>query len=135
MGHIERLTWISVARGCGFGALAIFTLMVGFIATPATAFEAGGFGFLMMAAILWLKARNVDAVPYRKTEVWVMLDEPLRPPAAVAATLIAGVRREVMLHAARYSAFAAIGCLALALVLLVTGLAETGIAEPRFRAR
>jgi hypothetical protein len=39
---IERLAYISVARGCGFAALAIVTFMVGLSGDMVSSLEAGG---------------------------------------------------------------------------------------------
>jgi hypothetical protein len=121
MDHLRRLTWISVARGCGFGVLAIFTTMIGFVTTPAVALDFGGFSFLLMATILILKARMAPSMSYRRTEVWLMLDEGLRPPADVAQVLIGRVRADVLLACARLSAWSAALLLALSLLLKIAG--------------
>jgi hypothetical protein len=39
--ELEALALLSVRRACGFGALAIATLMFGLIGTPAVAFGTG----------------------------------------------------------------------------------------------
>jgi hypothetical protein len=119
MEHIRRLAFISVARGCSFATLAIFTLMIGFITTPGTAFEAGGLGFLLMAVILFLKARNAGTVSHKKTEVWIMLEDGMRPPPQVAPAIIANVRREVLFLWSRYSAIISAGLLAVAFVMFL----------------
>jgi hypothetical protein len=132
---IRRLAWVSIARGCGFGSLAIFTFMIGFISTPAIAFEAGGFGFLMMAVIMIIKAKNAADIRHTKTEIWVMLDVPDRPPSSVAASVIATVRRQVLYQFAMYCALMAVVMLTFALLFLMFG-PETealGVRPPRMR--
>jgi hypothetical protein len=111
MDHIRRLAWISVARGCGFGTLAIFTLMIGFISTPGIALDAGGFGFLFMAVVLMVKASRADQLPHNRTELWLMIAPEDRPPPAVAPGVITTTRREVMLQCAYISALTAFACL------------------------
>jgi hypothetical protein len=121
MDHIRRLAWISVARGCGFGALAVFCFMFGFITTPPLALDAGGFGFLLMAAILMVKAGRAHILSHKRTELWLMLDPERRPPPEVASGVITRMRRETMLRFAYLSALVACGCLALAAMLKVAG--------------
>jgi hypothetical protein len=122
MDHIRRLAWISVARGCGFGALAVFCFMFGFITTPSLALDAGGFGFLLMAAILMVKAGRAHVLSHKRTELWLMLEPDRRPPPEVASGVITRMRRETMLRFAYLSSLVAGGCLALAAVLKLLGL-------------
>jgi hypothetical protein len=101
---IRRYATASIARGCAFGALAIFTVMVGCAADLSLFFRAGGITTLLMCAILIYKASRVDLVPVRSTEVWIMLPKDKRPPAALAKPLIARARREVLLKFAYIAA-------------------------------
>jgi hypothetical protein len=121
MEHIRRLAWVSVARGCGFGALAIFTLMIGFVTTPALALDFGGVGFLLMAVILMMKAARSDRMPHNHTEIWLMLDRDLRPPPEIAPGVIMRTRREVILRFAQMSATTALCCLLIAAGLQFAG--------------
>jgi hypothetical protein len=122
MDHIRKLAWISVARGCGFGALAIFTMMIGFSATPATALDFGGIGFLLMAAILMVKAFRSANLPHKRTELWLMLEPQERPPPEVASGIISRMRREVILRFAHMSAMSAVCCLLMAAALQIAGI-------------
>jgi hypothetical protein len=119
--HIRKLAWISVARGCGFGALAIFTTMIGFSTTPALALDFGGIGFLLMAVILMIKAGRSGSLPHDRTELWLMLERDLRPPQPVASEVIKRARRDVMLRFAWTSATTALLCLLVAAALQVAG--------------
>ncbi len=121
MEHIRKLAWLSVARGCGFGVLAIFTSMIGLITTPGVAFDVGGVGFLLMTFILIAKAVRADRLPHRNTEIWLMLEPELRPPPDIASGVITRTRREVMLRFALMSALTAVACLVGAAVLQLAG--------------
>jgi hypothetical protein len=122
MDHIRKLAWVSVARGCSFGGLAIITLMIGFSTTPGLAFDFGGVGFLMMAVILMIKAGRSTKLPHKRTELWLMLNPDERPPPEFAAQVIMGTRREVILRFAYMSAVFACCCLGLAAFLHLIGI-------------
>src|SRR5262245_57566755 len=106
--NIESLAERSVARGCGFAALAIFTLMVGLSWDGAVACEIGCLLMLLVCAILLLKAWRAPYRPFRRTELWMMLDRRQRPSPAVAQRVIGGMLRgcymQFALHAAGLSA-------------------------------
>ena len=116
--RVRRYTILSVARGCAFGFLAIFTLMVGSASELTLFFRSGGIGLMLMCFILLLKASRVDQVPVRSTEVWIMMDEHERPPQAIAKVLIARARREALQRFALVCAIAGGGSLALDAVFL-----------------
>jgi type IV secretory pathway VirB3-like protein len=116
--RIAYLAFVSVARACGFGALAIITTGIGLAAIPALALKATGIMTLFMAAVLWLKAQYTTTKEYRTTEVWCMLPKHERPTPDVARTLIMEpLRDQFLLFAARsatVSAFMLFGALVLA---------------------
>ena len=92
--RIDRLAEVSVARGCGFAALAIGLIFVG--ALPAgipAALTLAGLGALATCAYLILKAGLAERRPYKRTEVWYMLKENERPAPVLAqqSALIATV--------------------------------------------
>lgn len=116
---IRRYATTSIARGCGFGGLAIFTLMVGCAADLSLFFRAGGIATLLMCAILIIMASRVDLVPVRSTEVWIMLPKDKRPSAALAQPLIARARREVLLKFAYVAAIVGSFELAADVVLMI----------------
>lgn len=117
MDRIEHLAEISVARGCAFAALAIFTLTVGLLGMPAMALKTAGGAALLTAVILWLKARLAQTRPYKRTELWLMLKPAERPGPAVAQTVIGRALRECYLKfALRFSTGASV-LLALGLVV------------------
>jgi hypothetical protein len=87
--RLNQLAILSVARGVGFAALAIACAMVGFYGNPHALFKFGGLGFLLIAAVLIMKARSAPDLRYRRTEVWRMLEPDERPPEAYAQRMIA----------------------------------------------
>ena len=110
MEHIEAFARLSVLRGAGFGLLAIVCFMFGLAGMPALSLKTGGVLCLLASFILILRAELADKRPYKRTEVWLMLDERARPPEAVAQQLIGGILRgvyqEFALHFARAAALA-----------------------------
>jgi hypothetical protein len=114
--HIERAAEISVARGCGFAALATGLIFIGTMpAGLPTAFTAAGMGALLTCGILLLKAVLAARKPYQRTELWYMLKPDQRPTAVVAQTLIPSVLRTTFLRFAQQAALAAavmFGCAA-----------------------
>ena len=119
---IERLAEVSVARGCGFAALGIFTMMVGLSPDPAMAFQAGGLLSLLTCAVLILKARNAPARPYRSTELWIILPKDQRPSKATAQQLIGSVLQAVYYRFAWHAALTAGMLLLVALLVGLVGI-------------
>lgn len=84
---------ISVARGCGFGGLAAVTAMLGFAHDPPAAVKFGGMSSLLTALVLLAKASRARFSPYKRTEIWLMLEANERPPAIFAQLVIGEARR------------------------------------------
>jgi hypothetical protein len=114
---IERAAHISVGRACGFGALAILCIMVGFSFDPHLSSRAGGSFALVMSMVLAFKSWWVQHQNYRHTETWLILSVADRPPPLVSAQIIPRVLRGVFLIYARYAAVLAVGLLATSMVL------------------
>jgi hypothetical protein len=108
MDQIEMFARLSVLRGSAFGLLAIVCTMVGLAATPALSFKVGGILCLLACFVLIIKAEHADRRPYKRTELWLMLDKEARPPATTAqrviATTLKGCYRETALHYAKGAA-------------------------------
>jgi hypothetical protein len=104
---IRRYAQLSIARGCGFGALAIATLMLGCASDIDLFLRTGGIATLLMCFVLLLKASRADQVPVSETEVWIMLPKDKRPPKDIAAPLIARARRDYLLRFAYVAAIVA----------------------------
>lgn len=121
MEQIEASAQISVARGSGFGLLAIFCVMIGLSGTPVVALETGGVLNLLACFILIAKAEFAPGKPYKQTEVWLMLDDRSRPPAAVAQQIISTALRSVYRQFALYFAKGAAVCLGVSVFLSLLG--------------
>lgn len=117
MEHIEAFARLSVLRGAGFGLLAIVCFMVGLAGMPALSFKAGGVLCLLACFILVLKAELAERRPYKRTEVWLMLDARQRPPAAVAQRIIGLALKTCCREVALLYARGAAAMLAISLVL------------------
>ena len=106
--RIEHLAEISVARGCGFAALAIVTFMIGLSGDMVSSLKAGGYLSLFVCVVLLLKAWLYGQRSYRRTEVWLMLSPQERTHSAIAQYVIGTALRDTCLrfalHAARLSA-------------------------------
>jgi hypothetical protein len=120
MEELRKAAFISVARGCGFGMLAIICVMVGMSFNPRAVFQAGGLLTLLMALILILKARNALTKDYKKTEMWLILPEDFRPPERYAQWATATVMRDAFLTFAQYTALISIVMWLMALLMRFT---------------
>lgn len=117
MHKVEELALISVARGVGFAALAIATLMLGLSSDLQTSLKAGGILTLITSLTLLMKGLMAPQRDYKRTEVWIMLDPNDRPSAALAQDLIGDALKRTYLNFARHAALISGGLLLLAMVL------------------
>ena len=114
---VRAAAFTSIARGSGFGGLAVVTMMIGFADQPIVAMKIAGYGALLETAILLLMARHAPDKPHRRTEIWLILDARDRPPAAIAQRVVAQARREALLHFAYWAARVAAASLIGAVIL------------------
>jgi hypothetical protein len=121
MEEMRKIAYVTVARACGFGSLAIFCVMVGMSFQPRTAFQTGGFFTLMMAIILIYKAREALTKDYRKTEMWLYLEKDFRPPEAYAQWASSTILRDTYLTFAMWTSAIAIALWVIALVFWLAG--------------
>jgi hypothetical protein len=119
MHRLQQLAWVSIARACGFTALAIATLMFGLSGDLLMSFRAGGILTLITSLILLIRGLQAPNRPYKRTEVWLMLNPEDRPQAALAQTLIGETLRRTYLTFAFHSAIIAGGMLFLSLLLAI----------------
>jgi hypothetical protein len=117
----RRLAAISVARACGFAALGTLCVMVGLASEVANSLKAGGYCALLTTIVLLIKARQAPTRPIKRSELWVMLDKPERPPEHVAQAMLGGVLQSAFLRFASIHALAACIMLSLALVANIIG--------------
>lgn len=116
---IQAAAELSIARACGFSALAITILMLAFSGDPPAAFKCGGIGALLVCVVLVLKAFNATNRDVKVTETWVMLKPDERPSKHVAQQLVGRVLREVYLRFAFKASLVAIGLLGAAVIASV----------------
>lgn len=110
MNQVERAAQTSVARGCGFAALAIFCALIAFSHDPVALLRAGAVLVTGLAVVLAIQAIRARGRPYRETETWLLLDPADRPPAAIAQRAVGTALEDVYHRFARLA-----GKLALAL--------------------
>jgi hypothetical protein len=121
MEEMRKAAFVSVARGCGFGMLAIVCVMVGMSFDPRAVFKAGGIMTLMMTFILILKARYALTQNYKKTEMWLYLPKDFRPPEAYAQWAASTVLRDAYFTFAQYTALISIVLWIVALLIGLSG--------------
>lgn len=90
--------------------------MIGLMTDPTLSLQTGGILSMLTSLVLILKANWAIQVPYKRTEVWLMLDKGERPMPAVAQQVIGGVLREVYLRFALYAASLALALLCASVV-------------------
>ena len=73
--RIREACDLSIRRACGFAALAIFTTMIGMSYHPQVAIRVGATLITLMTAILLAKGWRAPLRPYKRTEVWLILDK------------------------------------------------------------
>jgi hypothetical protein len=99
---IEEAAERSVARGTGFAALAAGVTMSGLSFVPVLSLKTGAAIALLTWAVLALKALRARRRPYRRTEVWLMLDPKPALPRDQAQRLIGeALERAFRRYAAR----------------------------------
>jgi hypothetical protein len=104
---IERAADHSVGRGVGFAALAVAVTMVGLIPYPALALQTGATLATLIWAVLRLKALRAPGRPYRRTEVWLMLEPRPRLAEPVLQRLIGGALQAALDRYAKATLLAA----------------------------
>jgi hypothetical protein len=117
MKAIENAAFISIGRACGFAGLAIFCLMFGLSFELALAARAGGVLCAVLTAILLVYGYRARVRPYKRTELWIILDKAERPPAGIAQRIIGQVLHETYLWFARRTAVLSVVLLGSALAL------------------
>ena len=91
--------------------------MVGLADQAYLSLQAGGMLTLAMSAILWVRARYAAVMPYKRTELWIMLDETERPMPEIAQRIIGVALRDVYLRFALCSGLLSALMLALSVLL------------------
>lgn len=101
MDRIEALAELSIRRGLSFAALGIGMAMLGFSFDPAMALGFGAVASLLVSAALALKALAAPRRPYRRTELWILLDGRHDLPEERAQAQIGGLLQRLYLRYAQ----------------------------------
>ena len=118
MTPVEKAAWESVARACGFAALGMGCVVLGFSFEPLLALRLGGVLALVMALVLGVLAWMAPHRPYKRTEAWLALRGTSdAPPRDVAQRLIGGALAEAYGWFARLAAAAAMAFFAVAFLV------------------
>ena len=117
MDPVRRTAFETVARACGFAALAIVCILVGLSWNPPLAAKTGGFLSMLTTLTLLAKGATAPHRDHRDTEAWLLLDRNDRPPAAVAQRLTATALQEAYYTFAHRAAAFTMVLFALAVVL------------------
>lgn len=121
---IRRHAELSVRRGCGFALIAIMTAMVGFSSEPWIAIRVGTIFVLITAIVLFWRGRSARVRNYRRTEVWLMIeDEPALPRDRLQA-MIGGALADVYFGHARLAAYVALAMSAIDVAIGGPGMAS-----------
>ncbi|HEV7368815.1 hypothetical protein [Arenibaculum sp.] len=107
MDRIEYFAEISIRRALAFATLAIMTTMVGMVYDPATALKTGAVLTGIVAATLAWKAHRAPTSPYRRTEVWMLLDRRHDLPEDRAQQVIGGVLSRIYWRYAEFAGYVA----------------------------
>lgn len=122
MERLREVAFVTIGRAVGFGGLAILCVMAGTAFDPSLAVQAGGFGVLVILAVLLLKARLALTADHRKTEMWLYLKKDERPAEPYARWAASTVLRETYLQFARWMALLAVVLWALAVLMPLFGI-------------
>ncbi|HJQ59834.1 MAG TPA: hypothetical protein VJ890_23200 [Vineibacter sp.] len=116
---IRQCAETSVRRGCGFAAIAIFSAMVGASAEPDICFRLGAGFTALTAIILYWRGRKAPTHNFRRTEVWLMIEEAPALPRDRLQLMIGGALAECYLAHAWIAAWIALMMCAIAVVMAV----------------
>lgn len=114
---IKRHAELSVRRGCGFALMAIVTAMVGFSSEPWIAVRAGAIFVLIAAIVLFWRGRSARARNYRRTEVWLMIEDAPALPRDRLQDMIGAALTDAYFHHARLAAYVALAMCAIDLAV------------------
>lgn len=118
MPEIERLASLVVWRGFGFCWLAIFMAMSGLVFDLSLASRIGALLAIGLALALQFRAETYHRIKrITETEVWILLDERLRPSKDLARHLIVPAMQLELREKALYAAVMGAGLFAVSLAL------------------
>jgi hypothetical protein len=117
---IRRYAEISVRRGCGFAMIAIVSAMVGASSEPEICFRLGAGSVALMAIVLYWRGRTAPTRNFRRTEVWLMIEDAPALPRERLQSMIGGALAEAYLAHAWIAAWITLLMCAIATIMAVT---------------
>jgi len=121
MEAIKEASDLSIRRACGFGLLAIWTTMVGLSYEPLIAVRTGAVLTMAMGLVLLIRAWGAPRRPYKRTEVWLILDRKHELPEARAQQVFGNILRERYLWHATVTGWVALALWGIAIFLALFG--------------
>jgi hypothetical protein len=94
METIREASDMSIRRACGFGLLAIWTTMIGLSYEPLLAVRVGAVLVTVMSVVLLIRAWRAPRRPYKRTEVWLILNKKHDLPETRAQQVFGNILRE-----------------------------------------
>lgn len=119
MEHLRHAANISIGRACGFFGLGIITVMMGLSFDPLLATRSGAVLVTGLTIVLIIRARGALTQDYRRTEMWLLLEDDQRPPVNCAQWAASTVLRDAYLQFALWAAGLSILLWTVALLLAV----------------
>ncbi|MCC2112194.1 MAG: hypothetical protein KDJ16_09190 [Hyphomicrobiales bacterium] len=104
MEHLRHAANISIGRACGFYGLGIITVMMGLSFDPLLATRSGAVLVTGLTIVLMIRARGALSQDYRRTEMWLLLEDDQRPPSSYAQWAASTVLRDAYLYFAQWAA-------------------------------
>jgi hypothetical protein len=112
---IRRCAELSVRRGCGFALMGIVTAMVGFSGAPWIAVRVGAMFVLIAAVVLFWRGWTARSRNYRRTEVWLMIEDQPALPRDRLQSMIGGALADAYFSHARGASYVALMMCAISL--------------------
>ena len=114
---IRRCAELSVRRGCGFALMGIVTAMVGFSGAPWIAVRVGAMFVLIAAVVLFWRGWTARSRNYRRTEVWLMIEDQPALPRDRLQSMIGGALADAYFSHARLASYVALTMCAISLAV------------------
>lgn len=116
MERIEFFAEMAVRRALSFAGLGIATTMLGFMFDPVLSLKAGAILVGLVAVVLAYKGYHAPSRPYRRTELWLLLDHRHGLPEDRAQAVIGGLLRRIYWRYAERAGYMAGGLWVLSLL-------------------
>ena len=92
--RLRQAADLSIRRGVGFAYIAIGTAMAGMAFDGYLAIKTGAILSTVIVAVLGAKALRAPQQPYKRTELWIVVDKNHGLPEDRAQDVIGNVLRE-----------------------------------------